>query len=112
MLQQIQISTYLTRGDSLEALEKMKSSLVVYNRAIQSDPESIKAYLGKSRVLIKLGKTELALKALDNALKIDPTSIEVWGHKGVTLFVSKRYEETFFPAGSGRLDGVVWRRLR
>ena len=61
----------------------------------------------KIKLLLKEGRQhqkenpEKALKIFNNIIKIDPTNFEVWGLKGESLILMKRYEEAIEPLKKG-----------
>jgi tetratricopeptide (TPR) repeat protein len=63
------VKSGVTRGNLLLALGRYNESLKAYNSAVEMNPESYSALIGKGKALEALGRHEEAIKAYNDGLK-------------------------------------------
>ncbi len=80
---------------SLRWLDKYAEVVVMCDRALALDPNSIPAWFAKSHALLYLKRYEEALSACDRWLTLNPTDATALINKGNALRYLKRYEEAF-----------------
>lgn len=73
---------YLSRAESELAAGKPDAALADYAVILESNPNSVKAHIGRAKVYGSLNDRDKALEALDDALKIDPQSIAAYFARG------------------------------
>lgn len=78
--------SYTDRGSYIEALDN-------FEKALQTDPQSAKAWFGKGWALVMLNKSEDAKVSFDKAINIDPNLSQPWWGKGWIAASKGRYEE-------------------
>nr|WP_276020149.1 tetratricopeptide repeat protein [Acetivibrio straminisolvens] len=86
---------YLSTADSEFDLGEYEKAIEYYDKALELNPDSDKAYIGKARAFDALGKYEKALEFFDKAIEINGNSAEAYNAKGITLANLERYEESF-----------------
>lgn len=77
--------TYIRYGDEAMFKGEFEKAVHYYEKALESQPESAKAWHAKANALETLGKYEEALSCYDTALKCDEGDAECWFNKGITL---------------------------
>jgi tetratricopeptide (TPR) repeat protein len=75
--------TYIRYGDEMMFNGAFDKALQYYNKAIEIQSDSAKAWQAKANALETLGQTEEALRCYDKALKFDQGDAECWFNKGV-----------------------------
>jgi tetratricopeptide (TPR) repeat protein len=70
------------KGNDFYFLGEYNKAIECFNKAIDLNPKSEKAWANKGNALIKLGKYNEALQACDKAIKINPKSSIAWFNKG------------------------------
>ncbi len=70
-----------------------EKAIVYNNKALEIDPNFIKALVNKGVALDNLKRYDEAIQLYDKVLKIDPNDINTLNNKGVTLDNLKRYDE-------------------
>jgi len=60
---------------------KYNEALQYFNKALELDPNYVKALAGKGYTLDRLKEYDEALKCYDKALKIEPQNAELWNYK-------------------------------
>ena len=83
---------FLSRAALLEA-ERWEDASAVYDSALEMDPASYDANLGKARVLRGSGQTERSVKYYKEALRADVERKETWLEVGAVLESLDRLEE-------------------
>ena len=78
---------------TLDNLGKNEEAIILYDRALEIDPNSLYPLSGKGVVLSKLDKYDEALFYLDRALEIDPNFVEAITYKGIILYNMGKNEE-------------------
>ncbi|MGE0055853.1 MAG: tetratricopeptide repeat protein [Hyphomicrobium sp.] len=73
---------YLARAESELAAGKPDAALADYAVILESNPTSVKAYIGRAKVYGSLNDRDRALEALDDALRIDSQSIAAYFARG------------------------------
>ncbi|MCY4491736.1 MAG: tetratricopeptide repeat protein, partial [Thaumarchaeota archaeon] len=63
---------YVSKGETLHAMEKYDDAIECFNTAIRLDPEYIMAYAKKVLTLLALDKYDDALKCYDMMVTLDP----------------------------------------
>jgi tetratricopeptide (TPR) repeat protein len=66
---------YSKEGDALAAARKYGEAIVLYERAIEVNPESCEAWTNKAIALKALGRQREALECIGRALEIYPSPI-------------------------------------
>ena len=77
--------TYLRYGDEMMFRGQFDEAVQQYEKALEIQADSAKAWHSKANALEALGKYEDALTCYDEALKCDEGDAECWFNKGVTL---------------------------
>lgn len=77
--------TYLRYGDEMMFRGEFDKAVQHYDKAIEIQADSAKAWHSKANALESLGRYEEALVCYDAALKCDDGDAECWFNKGVTL---------------------------
>jgi tetratricopeptide (TPR) repeat protein len=77
--------TYLRYGDEMMFRGQFDEAVQQYDRALEIQADSAKAWHAKANALEALGKYEEALTCYDQALNCDEGDSECWFNKGVTL---------------------------
>ena len=77
--------THIRYGDEMMFRGEFEKAVQHYSKAIEYQPDSVKAWHAKANALETLGKYEEALKCYDMALKCDEGDAECWFNKGITL---------------------------
>ena len=96
--QSLQLSFYQptalnSRGNALEALDRMPEALSNYECAISLDPAYVQAHYNKANCLQKLHNFAKALHSYDKAIALKPDYAEAFSNRGVVLNTLKRSEE-------------------
>jgi len=76
---------YLRYGDEMMFKGEFEKAVRHYDRAIEFQPDSARAWQAKANALETLGKYEEALACYDTALNCDAGDAECWFNKGITL---------------------------
>jgi tetratricopeptide (TPR) repeat protein len=66
---------FAERAESLAASGKREAAVELFDRALEADPESVEAWIGKGRTLKGLGRAAEALECFERALEIHPSPI-------------------------------------
>ena len=83
---------YFNRGVDYYSKKDYKSALKAFEKSLELDPESYKAWLYKGLVLRELGQYENALEAYDKALEIQ-NYFSAWHGKGEIFRRINRYDD-------------------
>ncbi|NJL19994.1 MAG: tetratricopeptide repeat protein [Leptolyngbyaceae cyanobacterium SM1_3_5] len=86
-------SDYIVQGDGFLAGGNYSEALSSYDKAIQMQPSSFEAWLGKGRTLRQLGRYDEALNAYNKTTEIRPDDANVWNGKALALGKLERYQE-------------------
>lgn len=89
----IESGDYINRGFDLTNKKKYEHALEAFEKAIELDPKSFRAWLGKGNALHKLNKDEESLKASEKLIELKPEEAIAWSNKSASLIDLKRYEE-------------------
>ena len=89
----LRYSIRFSRGQSLEALDRLDAAVYAYEAAAEIDPKRSGALGALSTVLRKLGKREPAVAALDRALEIDPDNAKHVFNRGTYYLEEGRDED-------------------
>lgn len=81
------------RGSVLTVLGRSDAALVSLNQALETDANSLDAWIGKGMVLSQMGRLDEALFCFDQALELDPQAARAWAGKGQTLMQMGRQQE-------------------
>ncbi len=73
---------YASRGYALVALGDLERATEAFQEALQSDPQSVYARVGKAGLHALQKRNDLAYAQLDEVLKIDPEYAPAWSYKG------------------------------
>ncbi|HWQ19089.1 MAG TPA: tetratricopeptide repeat protein [Methanotrichaceae archaeon] len=84
---------WCNKGNALKDQDRYYEAIESYEKAIEIDPQFVKAWYGKGTALASLGDFKGSLISYDEALKIDPKNAEVWGHKADALQYMGRLDE-------------------
>ncbi|MDD4136839.1 MAG: tetratricopeptide repeat protein, partial [Methanoregula sp.] len=77
--------TWIRYGDEKMFRGEFEKAVQNYEKAIEYQPNSARAWHAKANALETLEKYEEALKCYDTALKCDEGDAECWFNKGITL---------------------------
>jgi tetratricopeptide (TPR) repeat protein len=77
--------TYIRYGDEMMFRGEFDQAIQHYDKAIEVQSDSARAWHSKANALEALGKYEEAIACYDAALKCDEGDAECWFNKGVTL---------------------------
>src|SRR5512136_2164243 len=77
--------THIRYGDEAMFTGEFEKAVQHYDKAIEFQPDSARAWHAKANALETLGKYEEALRCYDTALKCDEGDAECWFNKGITL---------------------------
>lgn len=77
--------TYIRYGDEAMFKGEFDKAVQHYEKALEYQPDSARAWHAKANALETLGKYEEALKCYDEALKCDEGDAECWFNKGIAL---------------------------
>src|SRR5262249_12575522 len=67
---------------NLHRAGKFKEAIAAYDKAIQADPKSARAFVGRGEAYARLGQTERAVKDFDQAIKLSPKTAEGYYYRG------------------------------
>ncbi|HEY9879084.1 MAG TPA: substrate-binding domain-containing protein [Leptolyngbyaceae cyanobacterium] len=81
------------RGGVLAVLGRTDTALDSYNRALETDSNSVEAWVGKGRLLSSMGRADEALFCFDKALELDANAGPAWAGKGRVLIQLGRQQE-------------------
>jgi tetratricopeptide (TPR) repeat protein len=87
---------WTNKGIYLNMDGKYEESIKCYDKAIEIDPNYIKAWHNKGVALESLKKYEEAIKCFDKVIQINPNYeyiYFIWLSKGADLYSLKKYEE-------------------
>lgn len=68
---------------ALRKLARYDEAIENLDKALELEPNYVKAIAQKGSTLAVMGEYEEALKCLDRALELDPDNFEAWFNKGV-----------------------------
>lgn len=85
-------------GEALLGEGNLTGALVLFDQAIQLDPDNARIWNDKAAVLLSLGRYEEALAAADRATTLDPEYVWAWKGKTIALLNLERYEEAVIAA--------------
>ncbi|VEP12651.1 Tetratricopeptide repeat protein,protein kinase family protein [Hyella patelloides LEGE 07179] len=82
------------RGDALFFLERYRSALLAYDKAIEIQPKNAAAsWKGRGNALFRLERFEAALTAYNKSLQIQPDNPEAFNRQGRALYRLERQQE-------------------
>ena len=81
------------QGNELNNAQKYAEAIALYDKALELEPDYVKALNNKGNALNALGRYDEALEVLDKALQLDSEYDKAWITKSVVLFGLGRYEE-------------------
>lgn len=84
---------YNLQGDGFLAGGRYLEAIDSYDKAIEVQPLSFEAWLGKGRALRNLRKYEEALEIYEKVTEVRPDDVNAWNAKGNTLNSLKHYQE-------------------
>lgn len=70
------------KGAQLLREGRQRDAVTAFDKAIQLDPRSADAYLGRGIAYNEMGQNERALKDYDAALALNPQSVEIYFNRG------------------------------
>jgi tetratricopeptide (TPR) repeat protein len=73
------------RGSLEESNKSFERALEIYDKLIDADPKSIKAWENKSSVLLIMGRTKEAISVMDSFIERNPDNPGAWSSKGFAL---------------------------
>ena len=88
---------YINRGLNLINKNKYEHALTAFEKAIELEPNSFRAWLGKGIVLDKQEKYDEALIACEKTIELKPEEAFTWNNKGASLISLRRFEEALSP---------------
>lgn len=91
----IQSTLFFSTAESEFDSGQYEDAINYYDKVIELNPTSAKAYLGKALSLDALRKYDTALEFFDKAIEIDSEIAEAYNSKGITLSNLERFEESF-----------------
>ncbi len=77
--------TWIRYGDENMFRGEFEKAVENYEKAIEFQADSTRAWHSKANALEALGKYEEAVKSYDTALKLDDGNAECWFNKGIVL---------------------------
>jgi tetratricopeptide (TPR) repeat protein len=86
---------YFKRATKFYFEGKHELAIKAYEKAMESEPNNVKAWFDKGIALGKLGRHDEALNAIEKAIELKPDYIEAWFSKGVALGQLGRHDEEF-----------------
>ena len=66
---------FVKRGDNAFENKRYENAIVLYDRALDIDPEHVTALINKGITLIQLNQTKEGIAQIDKALEIQPNHI-------------------------------------
>lgn len=88
-----QTADLLRQGISFSKLDRHKEALVAFDKALQVDPNDVKAWISRGFELEMLNRYEEALVAFDKVTELDPNNARAWMFRGMSLDRLDRDEE-------------------
>lgn len=79
-----QVASNISQGDIFIDLKNFERAITQYTEAINLDPTSIDAYLGRGLANHRQGEFELALEDFTIAIELDPTSTQGYFNRALT----------------------------
>jgi len=84
---------YGTKGSILGSLNRFEEAMICFDRILEINPKSEKAWYGKGLALTNFGRLEEAIVCYDTAIEINPKYEDAWNNKGAALAILARFEE-------------------
>lgn len=76
-------SDYVGQGNALYFDNRFEEAIASYDKAIQMEPDSAKAWFSRGAALAKLQQYEEAIAAYDHATQLKPDVAEAWFGQGI-----------------------------
>lgn len=80
-------------GWELLEADNPQAALDTFDRALESNPNLYRAWVGRGDSLVHLNRLEEAISSYDRALALEPESAMAWSHKGDVLYDLQRIPE-------------------
>ncbi len=87
------VENWIQHGDEMMAAGDPVKAIEFYEKALEYDSNSSRAWHNKANALETIGNHQEALRCYDVALMCDPRDAECWYNKGVALKVIGRANE-------------------
>lgn len=76
---------YVEQGKAFYFEARYDDALTSYDRAVQLEPDNVRAWFGRGATLAKLQQVDGAIVAYDQAIQIKPDFFEAWFGRGTAL---------------------------
>lgn len=80
------VDCWIEEGRDQRDGHSYEEALLAFDKALQIDPNSSAAWMGKGDVLARLGMANQSLEACQMAIQLDPENAEAWFYKGNALY--------------------------
>ena len=82
-------SVYFQQGNTAFEKKLFDSAVMLYTKAIESDPGSSEIYIKRGRAFLETGKNDDAIVDFSTAISLDPKSGEAYYYRGVARKLKK-----------------------
>jgi tetratricopeptide (TPR) repeat protein len=84
---------YYRHGLTLSRLGRAGEALAFLEKAVELDPQHVKAITERGTIRLNLGRADLAREDFDAAIRLDPTYHAAWGARAAYYYLHKEWKE-------------------
>ena len=85
--------SYLKRGNAYVILGNYKQAIGDYDRAIEINPNYVKAYINRGNAWVSLGNNKQAIGDYNRAIEINPNYVEAYINRGNAYLILGNYKQ-------------------